>query len=267
MECPSGLGLEPDPADPANWIRRIRADIETAGPDPGARGPRALENAQNSLQLPPKRPKMPENPPDPASGSNCRTGSGRHSIPNPSPDVHISLRSLIGRERCFSGGSGGSHTGVHRLSSRCVCVGTIRVPPHTAACGRREWVCSRRRPPAAAAPPPPPRRRPRRTAAPRRTTTMTTTRRRTACSSSSAATKAKPNPRNRDGTDRSHGRGSAASGGRRRAAPAWVVTWQGLTPVSHSVLALSITLFRCTPRRTRRTGGHLARPRAAGRAF
>jgi hypothetical protein len=98
--------LEPDPADPANWIRRIRADIETAGPDPGARGPRALENAQNSLKLPPKRPKMLENPPDPASGSNCRIGSGRHSIPNPSPgsDCHrvtsiFSLRKSVGRAR------------------------------------------------------------------------------------------------------------------------------------------------------------------------
>jgi len=34
-----GLGLAPDPADPAVRIRRIRADIETAGPDPGARSP------------------------------------------------------------------------------------------------------------------------------------------------------------------------------------------------------------------------------------
>jgi len=39
----AGLGLGPDPADPADWIRRIRPDIETAGPEPGARTPARVQ--------------------------------------------------------------------------------------------------------------------------------------------------------------------------------------------------------------------------------
>jgi len=49
----SGLGLEPDPADPADWIRRIRPDIETAGPDAGARMPvRAQKRPNKSKNTP-----------------------------------------------------------------------------------------------------------------------------------------------------------------------------------------------------------------------
>ena len=51
----AGLGLAPDPADPAPRIRRIRADIETAGPDPGARTPKIVQKHPRNAQ---KRPKI-----------------------------------------------------------------------------------------------------------------------------------------------------------------------------------------------------------------
>ena len=88
-----GLGLAPDPADPAVRIRRIRlsgsggsARILKLPDQTRARArPRVLKSAQNSPKTPPKRPKKRKNPPELATLKTCQTGSGRHSIRNPSP--------------------------------------------------------------------------------------------------------------------------------------------------------------------------------------
>ena len=71
----AGLGLAPDLAPCIWWISVRTLTLPDLIQARTRKRPKLSKNT----------PETPEIPPHPAAGPNCRTGSGRHPTPNPSP--------------------------------------------------------------------------------------------------------------------------------------------------------------------------------------